>query len=370
MANINKRKSRDGAISYQARVRLKGFPEQAATFERLTDAKRWVQDTEAAIRDGRHFKTSEAKRHTLGELVDRYLRDVMPTKPKSTGHQTLQLKWWKARLGSYALADVTPALLAESRDKLASGMLEDGSMTREVKQPNGKTKTLPVVPRSASTVLRYLAAISHAFTIAIKEWGWLESNPVMKVTKPKQPQGRVRFLSDSEREALMKEVKASENQDLNLAVVLALSTGARQMELMSLRWDQVDLNRKVITLYETKNGEIRALPLVHHAFELMKERAKVRRIDTNLVFPGSNPDKPVLLRAPFEKAMQRAGILNFRWHDLRHSCASYLAMNGASLAEIAEVLGHKTLQMVKRYAHLSHAHTSKVVESMNKRIFG
>lgn len=370
MANINKRAASDGTIRYQARVRLKGYPEQAATFERLTDAKRWVQNTEAAIREGRHFKTSEAKRHTLAEMIDRYLRDVMPTKPKSAKDQTRQVEWWKARLGSYTLADITPALLAEYRDKLASGMLDDGSMTREIKQANGKTKTLPVEPRSPSTVLRYLAALSHAFTIGVKEWGWVESNPVMKVTKPKQPQGRVRFLSDEEREALLREVQASNHPDLYLAVVLALSTGARQMELMSLRWDQVDLKRKVITLYETKNGEIRALPLVHHAYELMQERAKVRRIDTNLVFPGAKPDKPILLRAPFEKALERAGILNFHWHDLRHSCASYLAMNGASLAEIAEVLGHKTLQMVKRYAHLSHAHTSKVVERMNQRIFG
>ena len=370
MANINKRIAGDGGVRYQARVRLKGFPEQAATFERMTDAKRWVQDTEAAIRDGRHFKTSEAKRHTLGELVDRYVRDVMPTKPKSAKDQTRQLRWWKSRIGAYTLADVTPSLLAECRDKLASGMLDDGSMTREIKHPSGKAKALPVEPRSPSTVLRYLAAISHSYTVAMKEWGWVDSNPVMKVTKPKQPQGRVRFLSDDEREALLRECKAGNHPDLYLAVVLALSTGARQMEVMSLRWDQVDLNRKVITLYETKNGEIRALPLVHHAFELMKERAKVRRIDTNLVFPGANAAKPILLRTPFDKALARAGILNFRWHDLRHSCASYLAMNGASLAEIAEVLGHKTLQMVKRYAHLSHAHTSKVVESMNQKIFG
>lgn len=370
MANINKRTGGDGRVSYQARVRLKGYPEQAATFERLTDAKRWVQNTESAIRDGRHFKTSEAKRHTLGDLVDRYIRDVMPTKPKSAKDQTRQLNWWKSRLGAYTLADVTPALLAEYRDKLAVGMLDDGGMTQEIKQANGKTTTLPVEPRSPSTVLRYLAAISHAYTIAMKEWGWVESNPVTKVTKPKQPQGRVRFLSDDERAALLKECKAGKHPDLYLAVVLGLSTGARQMEVMSLRWDQVDLNRKVITLYETKNGEIRALPLVNHAFELMKERSKVRRIDTNLVFPGSKPNKPILLRAPFDKALTRAGILNFHWHDLRHSCASYLAMNGASLAEIAEVLGHKTLQMVKRYAHLSHAHTSKVVESMNQKIFG
>ena len=370
MASIEKRVSDSGSVSHRVKVRLKGHPTQSATFERLTDAKRWVQDTEAAIRDGRHFKTTEAKRHTLGELITRYLRDVMPNKPRSAVDQTRQLNWWKAQLGSYTLVDVTPALLAEYRDKLASGMHPDGGMTRQIKQPNGKTKTLPVEPRLPATIARYLAALSHAFTIAIKEWGWLESNPMMRVTKPKQPQGRVRFLSEEEREALLRECKASDHPDLYTAVVLALSTGARRMELLGLRWEQVDLNRKVITLYETKNGEIRALPLVNHAHELMKERAKVRRIDTTLVFPDAKTDKPVLLRAPFDNALARAGILNFHWHDLRHSCASYLAMNGASLAEIAEVLGHKTLAMVKRYAHLSHAHTSKVVERMNQRIFG
>ena len=88
------------------------------------------------------------------------------------------------------------------------------------------------------------------------------------------------------------------------------------------------------------------------------------------VFPGSDPKKPVDLRAPFESALKQARLENFHWHDLRHTCASYLAMNGASLAEIAEVLGHKTLQMVKRYAHLSQAHTARVVASMNDKIFG
>src|SRR5262245_30584116 len=352
MANIEKRVSKSGESGFRVKVRLKGYPEQSATFERLTDAKRWAQHTEAAIREGRHFRTSEAKRHTLGELVDRYIRDVMPNKPKSSKDQTRQLEWWKSQLGKYALADVTPALLAEYRNKLASGMLNDGSMTREIRKPDGKTETVAVEARSPATIVRYLAALSHAFTIAVKEWGWLDSNPLSKVSKPAQPRGRVRFLSDDERTMLLTECKASTQPDLYLAVVLALSTGARQMELMGLRWDQVDLNRKVITLHETKNNEIRALPLVHHAYELMKERARVRRIDTDLVFPGKKrqdkrPLKPVDLRHPFEKALQRAGILNFRWHDLRHSCASYLAMNGASLAEMAEVLGHKTLAMRK-----------------------
>lgn len=103
----------------------------------------------------------------------------------------------------------------------------------------------------------------------------------------------------------------------------------------------------------------------------MLARSKIRRIDTDLVFPGhASSTKPIDLRTPFETALKRAGIEDFRWHDLRHSCASYLAMNGASLAEISEVLGHKTLSMVKRYAHLGQAHTSRVVESMNTKIFG
>jgi site-specific recombinase XerD len=120
----------------------------------------------------------------------------------------------------------------------------------------------------------------------------------------------------------------------------------------------------------SKNGEIRSLPMVSHAFELMTIRSKIRRIDTDLVFPGHNPKQPVDLRTPFETAVKQAGIEDFRWHDLRHTAASYLAMNGASLAEISEVLGHKTLAMVKRYSHLSQAHTARVVESMNTKIFG
>jgi integrase len=102
----------------------------------------------------------------------------------------------------------------------------------------------------------------------------------------------------------------------------------------------------------------------------MKERSKVRHIDTDLVFPSKiRPQKPLLIHKSFPEAVKRAKVEDFRFHDLRHSAASYLAMNGATLAEIADVLGHKTFQMVKRYAHLSEAHTAGVVASMNEKIF-
>jgi len=359
MANIQKRTTQNGKHNYRVQVRLKGYPQQTATFERLTDARKWAQQTESAIREGRHFKTTEAKRHTLAELIDRYSRDVLPAKKDHEVRQQ-QLNWWKEQLGTLALADVTPALLAEYRDKLAN------SVTVRHQQRSPAT-----AKRSPATVNRYLAALSHAFTIAVKEYGWIETNPLTRVSKPKESRGRVRFLADDERERLLQACRESNNPDLYTAVVLSLSTGARQQEIMSLRWQQVDLATGVIRLEQTKNGERRALPLAGHAAFLVKERAKVRRIDTDLLFPSKiNPAQPIDLRTPWETALKQADIDDFRWHDLRHSAASYLAMNGATLAEIAAVLGHKTLAMVKRYAHLSEQHTAAVVARMNERIFG
>jgi integrase len=355
MASIRKRANKDGSASYRVDVRLKGFPPQRATFSRLTDAGKWAGQTEAAIREGRYFKTTEARKHTVADAITRYKDSVLPAK-KDSKKQESQLDWWAGELGPYTLADVTPALLGETRDKLGQ-------------------------ERGPATVVRYLAALSHVFTVAVKEWGWLENNPMRNVGKPKEPRGRVRFLSDDttgpdgktiegERTQLLNVCKKSSNPYLHTIVVLALSTGMRQGEILNLRWPDVDLNNGRIILHETKNGERRVVPLTGKALDLLKTHSKVRRLDTPLLFPGKNPKKPMDLRTPWEAALKKAGIEDFRFHDLRHSAASYLAMNGASLAEIAEVLGHKTLQMVKRYSHLSEAHTAGVVARMNERIFG
>lgn len=354
MATIEKRVSKaDGSFQYRVRVRLRGFPPQTASFKRLTDAKKWVQQTESAIREGRHFKTVESRKHTLQEAIERYLKFVLPSKkPNSQKDQKKQLQWWLNSIGYLSLADVTPAVVAEQRDKLSQG-----------KTPKGNNRT-------PATVNRYLAILSHLFTLSVKEWGWAYENPVLKVTRLKEPRGRIRFLSDDERTRLLDACKQSDSAYLYTVVVLALSTGARRNEMLSLKWQDVDMIRAVITLHETKNNERRVLPITHLALELIKKHAKVRALHCDYVFPALSFKKPVDITTPWETALRRAGIKDFRFHDLRHSAASYLAMNGASLAEIAEILGHKTLQMVKRYAHLSAAHTSKVVERMNEKIFG
>ncbi len=345
MASIEPRTNDKGEKSYRVKVRLKGYPAQSATFDRLTDAKKWAAATESAIREGRHFKTAEAKKHSVSDMLNRYYSETLPHyNEKEQKERKSRLEFWRQAIGHCSLADITPAAITEHKGKMT---------------------------QSAATIDKYIKNLSHAFSVAVNDWGWLEDNPVKKVKSPKLPRGRVRFLDDDERQRLLTACQQSSNKQLYLCIILALSTGMRQGELMGLKWQDVNLKDGFIILHETKNGERRRVPLAGHGLELLREHAKVRRLDTELLFPGNvHANKPIDLRNPFENALQAAQINDFHWHDLRHCTASYLAMNGASLAEIAEVLGHKTLAMVKRYAHLSDGHVSNVVASMNAKIFG
>jgi len=351
MANIEKRKSKNGTISYRAKVRIKGFPSQSATFDRKSDAKEWSQSIEASMREGRYFKNRESKKHTLSEIIDRYIEEIMPLKPKSMVSQTIQLLWWKKTIGGYLICDITPSLISKTRDDLY------------------KEKTTRGDKKKSSTVNRYLAVLSHLFTIALKEWQLVDHNPVSKITKHKESGGKTRFLSDDERKRLLEACQNSKNKHLLTIVTLCLSTGARKMEIVGLKWSAVDFYKATITLHYTKNGDIRVLPLVGYAFKLMEKCELNKRIDCDWVFPNKKLTNYVDIRLAWEKALKEANIKNFRFHDLRHSAASYLAMNGASLAEISAILGHKTLSMVKRYSHFSESHTSEVIKKMNDKIF-
>lgn len=352
MAVIQTRKSADGKIKYRVLVRLKGHPPQSATFDRKTDAKKWAQDTESAIRDNRHFTKAEAKKHTISDLIDRYKKFILLQNPDGLKSKKTHLDWWDNEIGAYMLSDFTSSMIAQCRDDLLSEEISAGKL------------------RSPATVARYMTTMGHAVNIAVKEWEWLDNNPFSRVKKPKEPRGRVRFLDNDERERLLEVCQQSSSQYLYPIVVLAISTGMRQGEILNLKWKDVDLSRSSLVLHETKNNERRAVPIVGLAHQVLKELSKVRRIDTPLVFSSIDPDKPASIRNAFESVVKKAKIEDFRFHDLRHTAASYLAMNGATLAEIAEVLGHKTLQMVKRYAHLSEAHTTSVVQKMNEKIFG
>lgn len=358
MASIEKR-VRDSGTVYRVKVRMRGFPPADATFNRITDAKRWAAETETAIREGRWFHNIAAKRVMLAELIDRYLAEYLPTAATVTKDDTRQrLGFWREELGERFLADIDAPRIIAARSKLLRTKI-------------GKTeKTF-----AHATVNKYVAALRHCFTIGRREFRLVTENPCSDVKKLGEPRGRVRFLSDVEREALLRECRAI-NPALHVLVVCALATGARRGELLGLRWLDVDMQRRSLIFHRTKNGERRTVPLVGVAFELLVEHGKVRRLDTDLVFPNTKAlrtaktAQPLEIEKTFRECCNRAGIEDFRFHDLRHTAASYIAMNGGTLAEIAEVLGHKTLQMVKRYTHLTEGHTRGVMERMNARAFG
>jgi len=367
MANIQEVKGKNG-VKFRVLIRLKGFPAQSATFTRKTDAKKWAAETESAIRAGRYFKTIEAKRHTVAEMIDRYISDVVPGK-KDQGNPTGQLLYWKARIGHLALADVTTAKIVAVRDQLLKEPYTVGADHGGGLGPSVATERY----RSPSTVNRYMAAISHCFNVAVIEWQWLESNPALGIKKQAEPKGRVRFLSDDERERFLAVCFRSPNPLLYPVVVLALSTGMRYGEIMHLTWADVDFENQRIILHDTKNGERRAVHLVGKALGLLQEvKKKNFRPGSALVFPGKHilNNGPASIRTAWLTALKKAEIQDFHFHDLRHSAASYLAMNGAALLDIAAILGHKTLSMVKRYSHLSDSHVSGVVAAMNEKIFG
>jgi integrase len=351
MANIQRRKGRNGSVAWRAQVRLRGFPPQTATFASKTDAVNWSKTTEVDLRAGRHFPAIQPSRRTLTELLDRYRQEVLPHyNPREQRERARKLDWWAASLGTRPLTEVTPAAIAEARLALAKG------------------KGLRSRPAAPATQARYLAVLRHAFSIAVREWEWATENPVRRIKPPREPRGRVRFLSEDERDRLLHACEASYEPRLYPLVVLALSTGARLGELLRLRWRDIDLARGVAILHETKNRDRRSLPLAGRAHDLLRRMSR-NRPATDAVFAGKT-GAALFPRKVWEAALAAADIPDFRFHDLRHTAASYLAMSGATLAEIADVLGHRTLQMVKRYAHLAEQHTTSVVTRMNARFLG
>jgi integrase len=352
MAYIEERRDGEGNIRYRVMIRVKGYSAQSKTFTRKTDAKIWAQQVESEMRNGRFIKTREALKHTLNDAIDRYLNEVLETKPKNARNVAQHLNWWKGNLGHHFLADITPPRISQARDLLSTELTQKGKR------------------RGPATIVRYMSSLSIVLSTCYREWQWIDENPIYKVTKPKEPRGRVRFLDDDERRRLICACKMSSNLYLYQIVILAISTGMRRSEILNLTWKDVDLEKGRIVLQQTKNGDRRLIPVTGLALNLLKENYAKRDQNIKFLFPSLTSSKPIDLRFAWEQVLKQAQIEEFKFHDLRHSCASYLAMSGASLAEIAEVLGHRTLNMVKRYAHLSEAHTSAVVSRMNEKYLG
>jgi len=297
----------------------------------------------------------DSRPKSLAELIDAYMRAYTGRDRSRCGI----LFRWRRLLGDRPFAELTDDEIFHALERLR----DEPALVYNGKGPDG-APTFREKPtrRTPATVNRYHAALAAVLTWAIKRRlaprAW--ENPCRLVERGPENAGRVRFLSADELERLLKACKESSWPRLYALVLMAITTGARRGELVGLTWGDVDLDRGLAYVRDSKNGEPRTLPLVPAVVEELRRFASARR--EACLFPSRGVlSKPRVFEPSWQAALDRARIRGLRFHDLRHTCASYLAQNGASLLEIADVMGHRQLAMVKRYAHLTTDTKAKLV---------
>jgi site-specific recombinase XerD len=289
----------------------------------------------------------------FSQVIRKYDEEVQIHKAWNTQNtQKNQLRYWDKRLGHRPLTQITPALINEEKVEL---------FDRRFK---------------SSTVRRYLVLLNHILNVCTNQWQLLEKNPASQVKKPADSKGRTRFLSHKEIAKLLEACKTSTHWQLYPICTLALSTGCRYSEIVKLPFKQFDFERGMMILKDTKNKTDRGIPVPPFAVNVLKEyvqelaqRHPHLDHDTCYLFPSQNLKTPAYIRRTWRKVLKTCGISDYHFHDNRHTFASHFVMNGASLIDTAHILGHKTLAMVQRYAHLSEPHTRNLLEKTTNNMF-
>jgi integrase len=304
---------------WQGRIRRRGYPDITKTFETKADAEIWARSVESGIDKGQFVSINEAQRTTLGDVIARYLVEVTPTM-KGVTEDTIRLKAiMRKPIARWSMANLSAARIAAFRDE----------RLKEV---------------SAGTVIRELAYLSAIINHARREWGINVPNPVQMVRKPQSPQARSRVLTDEEVSKLLQALEPTGRRShwTKPAVQLALYTAMRRGELLSLKWENVDLQGRTAFLPDTKNGDSRTVPLSSVAVQVLTE---LPRHISGTVFPV----KAFTLDAAFKRGVRRAGLDGVRFHDLRRTAITCMAEKLPNVIELAAVSGHKSLMVLKRY---------------------
>lgn len=347
MASIYKRKDGKG---WRAVIRMKGHPTICDHWDRKQEAEDWAQGVERQIKMGQ-FKFERVNTHrTFADLIDRYISDGALEHLRAQKDAIRHMNYWKERLSGYALVHLTPELLSKERQ-----LLIETPMLNEKK-------------RSSATVNRYIAALSSCLTYACRRLRWIDENPCFNLIKLKESRGRDRILSEDEASRLIISCKESRNPYLFCIVLLAITTGMRQGEILQLKWDQIDFKNQLAHLKETKNGRPRSVPLVDEVVEELKRLHEAKNPHKQVIFASKTAFGEIDIKKPWQEALKRAELTNLRFHDIRHSFATLAARQGASNLELATAMGHRTLQMLQRYTHLEADLVRKYSEGITKNL--
>lgn len=352
MATITKR----GDLQWRAQVRRQGYPAQSKTFDTREAAEKWARAIERELDLGLYINRAPAEKNTLGDILTRYLDEIVPTH-KGAAVETIRIKaLLKAKISQLAMIALTPAALAEWRDERLKSV-------------------------SPATVRRDLDIISAAINIARKDWGIHMENPVLSMRRPKPSKARERRLILDEEQRLLAALDNEERDEhgrlgsgtrnpwIKPLVRLAIETAMRRGELLSLAWELIDLSEQTAYLPDTKNGSARSVPLSSTAISILRE---LPRHLSGRVFPVTDDS----VKKAFTRALVRARLayeteckinrtlpderlLDLHFHDLRHEATSRIAEKLDNILELSAVTGHKDVRMLKRYYHPKAANLAK-----------
>ena len=297
-----------------------------------TSDKRLAEAIHAKVRvqlvEGKFLENPRVEEHTFKEMMDRYLKECSVSKsPKSAVRDRGSLKHLLPIFGNMILTGITSKLLA------------------------GYKTQRRLEHAAPATINKELQLVRHAFNLAVREWEWCRENPMHRVSMEKTHNEVDRWLTLDEEDRLM----AASSPWLREFIVFALNTGMRQGEILNLQWQDVDFTRGTLVVMKSKNGTRRTIPLNTTVYALLAAKQAAMGVSEGRVFrtPRGNELKVRFLVREFCEARDRAGIPDFRFHDLRHTFATRLVQGGIDLYKVQRLLGHKTNHMTQRYAHHS-----------------
>jgi len=354
MASIQKLTRKSGTV-YRVFIRHKGSKTISKVFKSKKLARDYANRIESDLAESLVYGNTHYMRMQLSELIERYMERYDGVNARD---RRAQLNAWLSLIGDRYLPEITKYDVRQGIDRLAKG---------KVKRGDGRNKSIETKKtRSNSTLNRYKATLSALLQFACDEYD-LPVNVARQVRARRENDGRVRFLSEQERSALLSACKQSAWDKLYMIVIMAITTGARRSELLRLKWSDINFDHRLAYVKKTKNGEPRVLPLTDDVITEL-EKYKNDTCSELIFYSPDKPEQPFEFRKLWLKVVDTAQLRNFKFHDLRHTCASYLAQNGASLLQIADVLGHRQIEMTKRYSHLCVDHKKKLIDSVMDKI--
>lgn len=337
-----------GKPVWYVRLWHEGRERRFGSFLTKTEARQFYEKAKQEQRIGRFFP----ERYQMGghDLVDRFLEQYQLSRlvKKDQRGERCFLEFWKRQFKGQRMNGITSSALELVRQRL---------LTKGPNPDDPKAKGC-----SPQRVNRYMEWIRHALNSAVRD-GKLSSNAATKLTMYKEPRGHTRFLTLEEERKLCEAIGITYLPLVRFAIL----TGLRRGEQFGLRWADVDLDRGVLTLSDTKGGGVQYVHLNEEAKAILRSLNSWQQ--SVWVFPSANPatsrDAGNFYRRVYLPAVNKAGLESVTWHTLRHTFASRLAMAGATDYDIAACLRHSTTALVRRYAHLSPTHLQGVMERVS-----